>query len=79
MNSEVEFMGGPMHGKVLGLPEDPPPPTLVVMTPPPDMSKMNPAALGAVVFEPREFAYARQVSSLDTGPLWVYVPLEGGL
>lgn len=60
---EVQFMGGPADGKFQVVPGDEPPPQLVVATSPPAWDQ-----------PPGEFRYVRQVSQMDDGPLWVYVP-----
>lgn len=61
---EVTFMGGPADGLFRMVQGDPPPAELTFQTPP-DLRLGTP---------PREFTYVRQVSELDDGPLWVYVP-----
>lgn len=59
--SVAQFVGGPADGQVRAFPEDEPPATVEVL-------RMPPAG---------PFVYVRQVSQLDNGPLWVFVPQTG--
>lgn len=63
MACEVTFVGGPANGVVRVLPEDEPPQKFLIH-------------VGPTRFDqpPTEFAYVRQVSQMDEGSLWVYVP-----
>jgi hypothetical protein len=67
---EAEFMGSPAHSTLLAFPGEEPPPHWDVAV-----------AWGAIVrgdhLSPLEivhFRYRREVSHLDDGPLWVFVP-----
>jgi hypothetical protein len=64
---EVAFMGGPADGQLRVIQGgDEPPPELTFHTEP-NLRAETP---------PGEVIYVRQVSELDSGPLWVYVPRE---
>jgi hypothetical protein len=73
---EAEFMGGPLHGEVMVLPGESEPPTTVyiqmALLPVEIITKDaedNKVELGT-------FIYHREVSALDVGPFWVYVPCK---
>ena len=65
MTSEASFMGGPADGELRAFPGDEPPLRVVFST----LKRTGPQS-----FEDGKFTYARQVSQMDNGPLWVYVP-----
>lgn len=66
---EVAFMGGPADGlvRVVQGEGDQPPNALTF--------PVTPATWDQPV---GEFTYIRQVSQMDEGPLWIYVPTERG-
>lgn len=61
MVCEAAFMGGPADGRQQAFPGDEPPARVVF-----------PMQISMTEFT--EVAYARQVSQMDDGPFWVYVP-----
>ena len=65
MISEATFMGGPADGEVRAFPGDEPPLRVVFAT----INRTGPTS-----WEDGKFTYVRQVSQLDEGSLWVYVP-----
>lgn len=78
MTSAADFMGGPMHGKVMAFQEEEPPLVLHVQTPLGRPVVEGPD--GEVIIELTQLHYERTVSTLDDGPLWTYIlkPNEEG-
>lgn len=66
MACEVTFMGGPANGEIRYVPGDEPPKEFTFQTAP-NLRLETP---------PGEFTYVCQVSTMDDGPLWVYVPKD---
>jgi hypothetical protein len=64
---EITFMGGPMDGKLMIVPGEGQPPPYAHVVVPQRFEQMMDA---------KECFYQRQVSQLDDGPFWVYVPME---
>lgn len=61
MACEAEFMGGPANGRIQAFPGVEPPARV-----------MLPMLISMTEFT--NVVYVRQVSQMDDGPLWVYVP-----
>jgi hypothetical protein len=65
-------MAGPAHGVVMTFPTDEPP-AFVVFEQVPTLAEMIRLNLYAVKVQ--RFVYRCEVSNLDDGEIWVYVPL----
>lgn len=66
---DVAFMGGPMNGKVMGM-ENPPLHVVVDVLVSNDGNEIVDRDIPIVT---EKVIYTREVSSLDDGPLYVYV------
>lgn len=70
----ASFMGGPADNSWREFPGDEPPPEVTVMMSP---AIRFMAGLADELVPIGSVRYIRQVSQLDDGPLWVYVPDDG--
>lgn len=68
MTSEAEFVGGPKHGTLMSFPGEEPPPLVI-------LRGIDRGTAHTVT----QFVYRREVSQLDKGPLWVFVPTSLGI
>jgi hypothetical protein len=73
MTSEAQFMGGPLDGQIHAFPAKTPPPLIAVPVLDEPIDWEAPPDRWPTRF--RQITYQRQVSQLDNGPLWVFVPL----
>lgn len=78
MTSEAEFFGGPMHGEIMTFPGDEPPDNVLVSAGASFeelISALKQDDEEDIILALNHFVYRREVSSLDEGPAWVYVPV----